>query len=503
MLDYTNYYRRVPTLQQRGLERTFEKHYLNTLEGFDVTIDGMYKKKSLIQKHSNPINSHLEDKYFTILNKEAEGLKWGSYIEGYEDKRYIVLTYPETTDGVTLKAKIRKTTGKCQFTTEDGKSFEYDCIDTNYLLYDDKTYTTDTKVFEEDERKAVVVPYNQDTSLLRVIDDVELKGNRYKIIKIEFITEEVQGEKQGVVQLVLIRTSFGTLLCNDSPLRGIVRFARMKDKVLNSKSRELITDHNQVKSGDYIKHTYTRDEQGEIETRYYLVRSLVDMYLDYDVTYIINCDAEFYMWNEDKKEPIMIPCYVEDNKTRFEDSDKSNLILGDSQFQIIVQENEFTKKLGTSVDRIIIKGKAYDVVGTDNLSLENAIYVGLSDTKIDPNKDNIELGIGSFDTQCPSYKNKATNTSKDTTVTVPSTSLEIIGEKEVVFGQTYSYKINTIEKVEWTIDDTKLGKITNSQNNEIALEINSSPKNIGKCFNLSCKINDTIYTKEITIKGWD
>lgn len=490
MLDYTNCYRKTPTLQQRGLESVFEKHYLNTLEGFNITIDGKYKKKALIQKHSNPINSHLEDKYFTILSKDADGLKWGSYIEGYEDKRYIVLTYPETTDGVTLKTKIRKITGTCLFTLEDGNKFAYDCIDTNYFLYDDKTYTTDTKVFEEDERKAVVVPYNEFTSLLRVIDKVELKGYNYKIIKVEFITKEVDGEEQGVVQLVLIRTTFGSLFCNDNPLRGIVRFARMKDKVLNSKSRELITDHNQVKSGDYIKHTYFRDSSGEIETRYYLVRSLVDMHLDYDITYIINCDAEFYMWDNIKKEPVMIPCYVEDNKTRFEDTDKNNLLLSEGQFQIIVQENEFTKKLGTTVDRIIIKGKAYDIVGTDNLSLENAIYVGLSNSKIDTNKDNVELGIGSFDSQY------SEDTSEDTTL------LGIIGDEKVICGYEYSYKINSTGSVEWTIDNLELAKIISSTGYEVSLLISSNLKNIGKSFNLNCKSKDTIYTKKILIERW-
>lgn len=491
MLDYTNYYIKTPSLQQRGAERVFEAHYLNTTEGFDVIIDGVHEKKVLIQKHSNPINSHLEDKYFTVLARDAEGVKWGSYVDGYEDKRYIILTLPETTDGVTLKSKIRKTTDTCLFTFEDGSQYAFDCIDTNYLLYDDKTYTTDTKVFEEDERKALVVPFNEITSKLRVIDDVELGKHHYRIIKIETVTEEIDGVEQGIVQLVLIRTTFGDLLCNNEPLRGIVRFSRMKDKILNSKSRELITDHNRVKSGDYIQHTYQRDSFGSMETRNYIVRSLIDMHLDYDVTYMLNCDAEFYMWDNTKKERVMIPCYVEDNRTRFEDADKNNLLFADSQFQIIVQENEFTKKLGKQVDRILLKGEAYQVVGTDNLSLENAIYVGLSNSKVDPNKDNIELGIGDYSAQY----------SDDNTVEEDS-NIEIIGEEDVIIGCEYEYEVNYKGEVNWSIDNPKLAQIVSTEQSKVFIKIDSNSKNIGQNVILKCNIGGVEHSKELLILGW-
>lgn len=491
MLDYSSYYIKAPSLQQRGAERVFEAHYLNTSEGFDVIVDGVYEKKALIQKHSNPINSHLEDKYFTVLTRDKEGVKWGSYIDGYEDKRYIILTLPETTDGVTLKTKIRKTTDSCLFTFEDGSKYAFDCIATNYLLYDDSTYTTDTKVFEEDERKAIVVPYNEVTSKLRVIDDVELDKHGYRIIKIDFVTEEINGEIQGIVQLVLIRTTFGELYCNDTPLRGIVRFARMKDKILNSKSRELLTDHNKVKSGDYIKHSYERDGFGNRETKYYIVRSLVDMHLDYDVTYMLNCDAEFYMWDNVKKERKMIPCYVEDNRTRFEDGDKNNILLADSQFQIIVQENEFTKKLGKQVDRILLKGEAYEIVGTDNLSLENALYVGLSNSKVDPNKDNTELGIGDYQSQI----------SNDDTIKENS-PIEIIGEEEVIIGCEYDYKVNHQGEVCWSIDNEKFAQVISIEGSSMTIKIEPNSKNIGQNLILKCNVDGVERTKELLILGW-
>lgn len=311
----------------------------------------------------------------------------------------------------------------------------------------------------------------------------------YRIIKIEFITEIINGVEEGVVQLVLIRTTFGDLHCNDMPLRGIVRFARMKDKILNSKSRELITDHNQVKSGDYIKHSYDRDSFGNQETRYYIVRSLIDMHLDYDVTYMLNCDAEFYLWDNTKKEPIMIPCYVEDNRTRFEDSDKTNIKLEDNQFQIIIQENEFTKRLGKTVTRILLKGEAYEIVGTDNLSLENAIYVGLATSKIDPNKDNVELGIADFYEQY----------TKDDSDFDP---ICISGDEEVVIGCEYEYKVLYRGNVVWSIDNEDLASIVSMDGSKITLEINSSTNVIGETLVLRCEIEGEIYTKELLILGW-
>lgn len=488
MKDYSQYYKKAPSLQERGIERVFQAHYQSSIEGFDVIVDQKYEKQALIQRHTNPINSHLEDKLMTVLVKDKEGLKWGSYVDCKGDRRYLVLTFPETTDGVTLKTKIRKITDTCLFIFEDGSKYAYDCIDTNYLIYDDKTYTTDTKVFEEDERKAVVVPFNEVTSKLRVIDDVVLAGKEYRIIKKEVITEFVDGEEQGVVQLVLIRTTFGQVTCNEVPLRAIVRFARMKDKVLNSKSRELITDHNAVKSGDYIKHTYKRDSLGTMETRNYIVRSLIDMHLDYDITYIINCDAEFYMWDTIKKERVMIPCYVEDNRTRFEDADKTNIKLEDSQFQIIVQENEFTSKLGKQFDRILIKGEAYEIVGTDNISLENAIYVGLSRSRIDPNRDNLELGIADFYTM-----------NEEDIELAPK---EIVGDSQIILGCSHEYSINSEEQVFWSVDKPEICNIEMLSNNQMKMIISSDTMYKGETIILTCEVGLLTYTKELIVIGW-
>ena len=491
MKDFYNCYKKVPTLQERGLERVFIAHYYNSLEGVDIIVDDTYEKKALIQKHSNPINSHLEDKLLTILVKDREGLKWGSYVEhNKDDKKYLVLTYPETTDGVTLKSKVRKTTGVCEFIFEDGCRFQYDCIDTNYLLYDDKTYTTDTKVFEEDERRAIVVPFDDTTSKLRVIDDVILDNKEYRIIKKENITEITEEGEQGVVQIVLIRTTFGEVTCNDKPLRAIVRFARMKDKILNSKSRELITDHNAVKSGDYIKHSYYRDSTGAIETRNYIVRSLVDMHLDYDITYMLNCDAEFYMWDAEKQERIMIPCYVEDNRTRFEDMDKTNIKLEDNQFQIIVQSNEFTDRLGIEFDRILLKGKAYEIVGTDNLSLENAIYVGLSSSRIDPNRDNLELGIADF----YKYSNQEKPPSEE--------ELTMIGSEEVVIGCSYEYTIETESTVSWELSKEGLCTLSSFEGKTVTLEVNNDIGIIGETVIIKALVGQKVISKEIVIMGW-
>ncbi len=491
MKDFFSDYKKDNSLiQRRGGERDFEYHHRHTLEGFRVTIDNNYEKNALIQKHSNPINSYLEDKYFTVLNRDKEGVRWGSYVDDSEGNTYIILTNPASTDGITLKSKIRKTTTTALFTIgSEGVQEAYECIETNYLLYDDKTYVTDTKVFEDDDRRAIVVPYNDFTKLVRVIDDVVVEGLLYRIISREFITEIKDGKEEGVVQMVLLRTTFGELYCNDNPLRGIVRFARMKDKILNSKSRELITDHNLVKSGDIITHTYERDSLGNIETRNYIIRSLIDMRLEYDITYMLNCDAEFYMWDGINQQSKMIPCYVEDNRTRLEELDKQYIKMENSQYQIIVQENEFTSKLGKSVGRIILKGEAYEVVGTDNLSLENAIYIGLNSSKLDPNKDNIELGIADFDNQYIKPD-------------IPPTNLAIIGEDYPCISCTYTYSIDYNGVVDWSISDTSLASMVEVTDNTFTIQIVGNSNYIGEVFQVKAVINGEDYLKEVVVSRW-
>lgn len=492
MRDYSNQGTDPIEMKKRSIEQIFRVQHKSTIEGFKIKIDNCIDEvESVIQMHTNPINANLEDKLLMTVEKETPFLRWGSYITGYMNSLYMVVTMPTTTDGVVTKAKIREITSLASWSDDQGEVKQFPTISTTYLMYDDKTYVNDTKVFEDDDRRAIVLPYNNDTKKLKMIDTIYIDRVMYKILQIEHMYDTQKIEENGVLQMVLIRTTFGSIKVNGVKLEGIVRFARMKDKVLNSKSRELITYHNSVKSGDYVSHTYIRDENGTIENRNYIVRSLVDMRLGYDITYIINCDAEFYMWDNDASERKMIPCYVEDNRTRFREEWKPSATISGSEYQIIVQDNHLTSLLGEGIKRILIKGKAYEVVGTDNISLENAIYIGLKSAKVDPNRDNLELGIADY------YE----------VVEKPPTSIgQIVGSDEMCLGETNDYQVEYDTFIRWSINSNieNLATIEEVNKNKCKVKVTDNYKYVGKTFELIGVISsmDEPITKTITVISW-
>ena len=511
---YTSPSRNTAEVQASSLQKIFETHFRESHEGMSIIVDSQFEKRVIVQKHTNPENSQLEERYCTILKKDLEHFHQGSYFRNTEidnvhsmeyDIDYLVLSEPKTTDGIACKCKVRKTTDDCTFSIK-GKQYTYRCICTNKMLYDNGQYTEESKVFEEDEMRAIVLPYDTITQQLDVIDDFIIDEKLYKVVKIDTVLDEAR--KFGVLQVVLLRTSFGEIslynseMEREAEIKGILRFVQMKDKVLNSKARELITKHHTVKSGDYIKHTYQRDKNNPLdkETRWYIVRSLIDMRLEYDATYVLNCDSEFYLWDSEKKERVMIPCYVEDNRTVLQNYDRGNYVLLDaSTYQILVQRNKYTLKLHNGVNRIIMNGRAFEITGVDDISLGNAIYVGLKVDKVNSATDNIELGIADYDKQLESNNED---------IKVETTNLCIIGEEEVYLGEISAFEVTTpLDNGKWTLEseDIKVEnaiQIISETNSKIELKVNMSNKYLYKHFTLKYSNGSAETIKKIIIESW-
>ncbi|MEG1142479.1 MAG: hypothetical protein RSE41_08580, partial [Clostridia bacterium] len=454
-------------------------------EGYQILVDGVHEKKVVIQRHSNPINQGLEDKQLTIIKEDSNEIKWGSIFEGYENSKYIVVGEPFSTDGVITKCKVRKLENKMRFKVNNSIC-EYDCISTKYLMYDDKTYVTDTKVFEDDDRLALVVKRDEHTSAIQVIDDVEVDGIGYRAIKEEVLVDE---NMNGIVQIVLLRTTFGELESNGNKLKGIIRFARMKDKLLNSKSRELITHHNMVKTGDYVTHTYKRDDKGSIENRVYMVQSLMDMKLDYDVTYLINCDISFNIQKENG-EVITIPAYVENNRTKLQAKENNQVKFDDSQFQVNIQYNKDTCLIGTKINRIYVKMNNYDsdvysVTGIDKLSLEGVMYVGLKLDKVDKNRDNEELCVADYKT-----------------IDNVIDPLKINGNNTMYIGSEEEYTLSTIQPASWNLSSNDYAEIISSDFNKVKVRAKKDNKNVGKTIELVAKVGELVNKKTIKLITW-
>lgn len=502
MKDYSNYY---PSRRDRRRYKTTQNfliHYRESNEGCEVYVNGdkTYRLPVIIKDHTNPINNYLEDKKMYFLNAyEEKSINWGDEIiingsEKYEDGTYLVITRPDT-DGYESKCRIRKMHNRAQFTV-CGKEYQYNCIKADGLLYNASAYVNEVNVFTEEDLKAILIRYDENTSRLKLFDDVILDGVLYKVSKVDNYTLKRYNEQFGVVQMVLIRTIFGDMSVNGKAFNGIMRYARLKERVYNSKAREVLTKHNILKSGDYVAHTFLRDEEGNYETRIYIVRSLVDMRNEYDTSFVLNCDAEFYMKNikDVDQEKIMIPAYFEDNRIQLQVNERnSNALIEGSKYQCLVQNNAHTKLLGKEVSRIIIKGDAYRIVGVDKLSLEGAIYVGLMDSKINPSTDNLELGIADY------YKSKNNNLDvvKDT---------EIIGDKEILFGDSGIYYLKDgidWKDAEWNIVGSQACTIFSVVENKCIIEVQDSSLLIGKKIQLQVKINGgSVYVKDIEIVGW-
>lgn len=483
MKDYSKLRGKIPSIQERAIEKEFKAHFRNTLEGFECSIDNM-PLRAIIQKHTNPIHSHLEDKLMIALEKESSMWQWGSYVKvDDEDKNYITLTAPESTDGVTLKAKIRKAEEVCKFKI-DGVEYEYNCIGTNQLLYENGTYTTDTVVFTENDRRAIVIPLDEVTNKLGYIEEIIYQDLKFRTILIDKLTDD---GVTGVIQLVILRTVEGDVTVNGEPLKDVIfTFARMKDKKLNSKSRQIITKHGTLKSGDYVTHVYNRGEREEKDT--YINITLTDMNLDYDIIYCYKCESSFNIWDEENKCPVTIPCYVDDNFIRLENEDGTYLSSAGSTYRITVQENKFTTKLLYGIKRIIMRGRAYEITGIDNISLENIIYISLIDSQIDPNNDNLEYMIADF---------KGEDKQDDLT------KLEIVGEDMCIISCDYQYKVDEPIIGIWSIEQGSEYCDYNMVDDKFEIVIKDKVSYIGKEIIIRFTKQDGSYVeKTVTIKGW-
>lgn len=502
MKDYSNYY---PSRRDRRKHKTTQNfliHNRESNEGCLVYVNGdkNYRLPVIIKDHTNPINEYLEDKKMYFLNDyEDKSIVWGDEVtiegsEKYEDGDYLIITRPDT-DGYESKCRIRKMYNDAKFKIDDVE-LNYKCIMADGLLYNASAYVNDVNVFTEEDLRAILIRYDKNTSKIKLFDNILVDGLMYKVSKIDNYTLKKYNEEFGVIQMAIIRTIFGELSVNGKPFIGITRYARLKEQVYNSKARQVLSYHNVIKSGDYIAHKYLRDEDGNYETRIYIVKSLVDVKNEYDTCFAVNCDAEFNMRrikDFDLGESIMIPAYFEDNRTQqLVNERNANAFVENSKYQCLVQNNAHTRQLGKEVSRIIVRDEAYRIVGTDKLCLEGAIYVGLMDSKKNPSTDNIELGIADY------YKTD----SREINIDIDE---EIVGEDKILFGDSGVYRLREdidYRDSKWDIQGDGC-TIFSVVENQCLIEVEDKSLLIGKKIRLQVEISSgEKYVKDIEIIGW-
>ena len=408
---------------------------------YDVIIDGVHKKQMLIYEHIDPIEGKQND--FRAICLDRDNIHWGNIISLEDGREYMAITRGDW-NGAYHKYRIRELTDDITFTKDTPVKMK--CIMANKGFYDETSFVNEQNVFEDKELRAALIQYNANTKNLTLFDDVCINDEHYRIVKIDNYTFKEYDEEFGVLQLVLIDTPFGKIVKNDSQseIKGVVMSARVKDKILNSISRELLCEHNEVQRGDYIDFTYRRDEKGTKVMDTYLIVNRPTMGKKYDISLMYLCENTIKLLN-DVGEVVDVHAYYENNRVRIDKITENEFIkLKNSSYLIMIQQNEFTNRLRNKVNRIMINGEVYKITGYDPFT-EGILALGLELDQVSTD-DNVELGISNYYSQMEEIQPKPP-------IATDIQIVEANGETTLCKGFENEYYLEGVsEDVTWGVD---------------------------------------------------
>lgn len=408
---------------------------------YDVIVDGIHKKKMLIYEHIDPIEGKQND--FRAICLDRDNIHWGNIISLEDGREYMAITRGDW-NGAYHKYRIRELTDDITFTKDTPVKMK--CIMANKGFYDETSFVNEQNVFEDKELRAALIQYNANTKNLTLFDDVCINDEHYRIVKIDNYTFKEYDEEFGVLQLVLIDTPFGKIVKNDSQseIKGVVMSAMVKDKILNSISRELLCEHNEVQRGDYIDFTYRRDEKGTKVMDTYLMVNRPTMGKKYDISLMYLCENTIKLLN-DVGEVVDVHAYYENNRVRIDKITENEFIkLKNSSYLIMIQQNEFTNRLRNKVNRIMINGEVYKITGYDPFT-EGILALGLELDQVSTD-DNVELGVANYYSKMEELKPKPP-------IATDIQIVEANGETTLCKGFENEYYLKGVsEDVTWGVD---------------------------------------------------
>lgn len=468
-------------------ERLFMLRKKNTLDGKDTVIDGEHDVPMIIERHTNPLNKNLHNLKATYLNSVGDFMHIGNkvLVKERDGSSYecIAITIPSS-NGIYSEYKILPLTDDIKFTVDEPVDMK--CIIATKGTYDEISYINDTNVFEDNDTRAAILQYNINTSKLTLFDDLLVNNERYKIVKIDAHTFKEYDEDFGVMQLVMVDTPFGEIKVNETDiLKGIVLLAKVKDKFLNSISRELLCYHDKAKRGDYIDFTYDRDKQGKMVTEKYLINNKPTMGSGYDKSLMCLCESSMKLLNN-KGDIVNVGVYFENNRMRIDKTSNGEFVkFANSNFMILVQNNETTSLRCKALKRLIIDGKHYEITGIDDHS-KGLIYIGLNIGQHDPNDDEFEVA---------NYKSQMKEIEGDNPLEPVG---DIIGEDELHkdYDETY-YLQGAGSGVVWSVDCSYI--TINQDGTKCTIGFNTL-SDANKTFTLSARYGNSTFAKIITTK---
>lgn len=281
----------------------------------------------------------------------------------------------------------------------------------------------------------------------------------------------------------------------------LIEFEAMKEKIINSNSRSIKCAPNIISTGDYI--THIPDYQDKSEERTYIIRNSIDHKRGYDSAYLLLCQQTLKFLDLNGN-IVEFPVAFDNVKTRMAESFEKSAILDDAAtYECYIQDNEHTNRICCTdenamggISRFIIKGRAYKVIGVDNLSMNGIIYIKLKGDKVGP-LDNVKLQVADY------YR----LISKDEEIVPDPKDFIIEGEDKILIDDEDSiYTINADESkgeiVDWTITTLKGVHMVVDSNNSVRIRVDNDLTLKGKYIELKATINQVDYTKKIKIVNW-
>lgn len=489
MKDYSRINKKNKLRQQVDGKKLFEIQFYGGNDGYVVDVDQHQDLKMLIQEHTNPLNEGLVDQKARFLSN-PQIYRLGNMITRKDNgEKYLSVTEPKN-NGIQSEYRIRKTDDTLVFRKGEEEAASVAGVLASGLLYRDGSYTNQSNVFEDNEMKAMAVQYNDTTRRLALFDSVQVNGRSYKVVKIEDDVLKKYADNYGVLQLVLLLTPVSKLERvnvidgTSTEFKGITKYARVKDRKLNSVSRELLCEYGAVKTGDYIRYTFDSNDKGNMKEEIYIIFNTPSKYDGYDISLAYRCLNAFSALGDDGT-IHQIPYYFEDNRTRV-DKASANAYIDqlDSSFMIITQENDITRRfVDRRVGRIILKNAAYKVTGVSNHD-EGLLYFGLEIDKTDPKDD--RYGVANYVSQIDK---------------VESGQASIIGEKRIFGGYDWSYELegaNISLGTTWAVDSDKAH--IKAYTNTTCVLCADSKYEMGTKVRLTALQGSKEYVKEITLE---
>jgi hypothetical protein len=464
MKDYSNWHPSREERLRHNAKKTFEVHAKHGDEDTLALVNGEFKTRVILKEHTNPMNFALEDKKMYFVNEPGKMIRRGDVISGIDEYDYIVVTIPES-NGVTSKCRVRKMYDEMTF-AKNGEEHTFSCVVAKGLLYDAGSYASEDTAFTEEGFIALIVQYNNITQTLEMFDPVIVNGEYHRIVKVDPVRLKEYKEDHGVLQLIL-STAIACVPDEDSgdvmetdvlvdhrygiepfKITGILRYAKLKERIYNSKAREILTPHNVLKPGDYIEATFLRNPKVDksTETRIYLTQSLIDMRQDYDSAFLIDCNAHFNI-KDDNGDAYTVWAYFENNSTQLMSNERnSNMWNDNSKWKCLIQSNELTRKLGKDIARVIIDGEGYEIVGTDRLSAEGVIGIEFVASYLNPSLDNMDLQIADY-YRFDSMEDVTSDEEFETIYEDANSWSYLVGDEALLLGEQGVYEVFVEPKI--------------------------------------------------------